>query len=277
MRLSITLAVVAVISAALLTGVHNVTEPVIEQREASEYVEALERFFPEFDQFQTEKINGDTFDLVYDQAGDKIGVMATVKTQGYEGTITYNLAVDNEAEIIGIRIISHSETPGIGDVITTANFQDQFIGKDFEDPIEDGEDVDSVSGATLSTGAMISSIRRTVTTIGENFLGMERAAFGFEDLADGLYRGTVDGTYGPLTVEVEFREGRIRAIDIIEQNETEDYFFDAYPSIPRKIIDKQQLEVDVQTGATLSAERIISAVKNALEGSPVEESGGGDN
>ncbi len=276
-RLSITLAVVAVISAALLTGVHNVTDPVIREREAREYVEALERFFPEVDHFETEIINGDTFDLVYDQAGDKLGVMATVKTQGYEGTITYNLAVDSEAEIIGIRIISHSETPGIGDVITTDNFQDQFIGKDFEDPLEDGEDVDSVSGATLSTGAMISSIRRTVTTIGENFLGMERRAFGLEDLAEGLYRGSVEGTYGELIVEVEFRDGRIQVIEVVEQNETEAYFFEAYPEVPRRIIEEQQLEVDVETGATLSAERIISAVKDALEGAPVDESGGGDN
>jgi len=277
LRLSITLALVAIASAALLTGVHNVTEPVIQEREERDYLEALERFFPEIDQFETEKINGDTYDLVYDQAGEKLGVMATVKTQGYDGTITYNLAINTDAEIIGILVVSHTETPGIGDIITTDNFQEQFIGKSFEDPIEPGEDVDIVSGATLSTGAMISSIRRTLNTVGENFLDMERQAFEFEDLDDGFYRGTVDGTYGPLTVEVEFREGRIQAIEIIEHNETEAYFVDAYPEIPQRIIEEQKLEVDVETGATLSAERIVSAVKNALEGAPEGENGGGDN
>lgn len=277
LRLSITLALVAVISAALLTGVHNVTEPVIRDREEREYLEALERFFPEIDQFETEKMDGNTFDLVYDQAGEKLGVMATVKAQGYDGTITYNLAVNYDADIIGVLVVSHSETPGIGDVITTDQFQEQFIGKSFADPIEAGEDVDIVSGATLSTGAMVSSIRRTLNTVGENFLDMERRAFEFEDLDDGFYRGTVDGTYGPLTVEVEFREGRIQAIEVIEQNETEAYFVDSYPLIPERIIEEQRLEVDVQTGATLSAERIVSAVKSALEGDPEDENGGGDN
>jgi len=275
MRLSITLAVVAIVSAALLTGVHNVTEPVIREREQQEYLEALERFFPALDDFETEEINGDQFDLVYDQDGEKLGVMAAVQTQGYEGTITYNLAVDAEAEIIGILVVSHSETPGIGDVITTDNFQEQFIGKSFEDPLEAGEDVDTVSGATISTEAMIGSIRRTVTTIGENFLGKERQAFGLEDLTDGVYRGSVEGTYGDLVVEVEFRDGRIQAIEVIEQNETEAYFMEVYPEIPEKIIEEQELAVDVQSGATLSAERIVAAVRNALEGAPEGE--GGDN
>lgn len=277
LRLSVTLAAVAIISAALLTGMHNITEPVIREKEQREYLEALERFFPDINEYEAREIEGDQFDLVYDQDGEKLGIMATVKTQGYEGTITYNLAVDTDTEIIGIRVISHSETPGIGDVITTDDFQEQFIGKSFEDPIQEGEDVDAVSGATMSTGSMINSIRRTVITIGENILDMERKAFALEGLADGVYRGSVEGTYGPLTVEVELSDGRIQNIEVIEHNETEAYFVDAYPEIPEKIIEEQSLEVDVQTGATLSAERIITAVINALEDAPESGSGGGDN
>lgn len=276
-RLSITLAVVAIASAALLTGMHNLTDPVIQERQQQEYLEALESFFPEIDDYETEEIGDHRFDLIFNQDGVKLGVMATAKTQGYEDIITYNLAVDDNAEIIGIRIISHSETPGIGDVITTDNFQEQFVGKGFDDPIEAGEDVDTVSGATLSTGAMVSSISRTVTTIGENFLEMQRKAFDFEDLEDGIYRGSAEGTYGEMVVEVDFRDGRIESIEVIEQNETEAYFVDAYPEIPQRIIEEQKLEVDVETGATLSAERIVAAVKNALEGAPEGEGEGGDN
>ncbi len=277
LRLSVTLVAVAIISAALLTGMHNITEPVIREKEQREYLEALEKFFPGISEYETREIEGDQFDLVYDQDGEKLGIMATVKTQGYEGTITYNLAVDTDTEIIGIRVISHSETPGIGDVITTDDFQEQFIGKSFEDTIQEGEDVDAVSGATMSTGSMISSIRRTVITIGENILDMERKAFALEGLADGVYRGSVEGTYGPLTVEVELSDGRFQNIEVIEHNETEAYFVDAYPEIPEKIIEEQSLEVDVQTSATLSAERIITAVINALEEAPESGSGGGDN
>jgi len=275
-RLSSVLVLVAMLSAALLTGLHNLTEPVIREREEREYIEALEKFFPDLDNFESETVDGESFDLVYDQEGELLGIMATVSTQGYDGTIRYNLAVDDEGIIKGIIVTSHSETPGIGDVITTSDFQEQFIGKGYDDQIQDGEDVDAVSGATESTAAMIGSIRRTVVNIGEHFLGKEVASSDIPSVEDGVYHGSAEGTRGTLTVEVEISEGRLERIEVIEQNETDAYFVESYPLIPEKIVEEQSLNVDTQTGATLSAERIIFAVENALKSTPVEEGSGGD-
>jgi len=275
-RLSMVLALIAVMSAALLTGIHNITEPVIKEREQREYIEALEQFFPELADYESEEIDGDTYDLVYDQDANLMGIMATVTTYGYEGEISYNLAVDDEGEIKGIIVTGHSETPGIGDVITTDEFQEQFIGKGYEDPIQAGEDVDTVSGATESTGSVISSVRRTVITIGENFLDKEGAGLNLPSVDDGVYLGSVEGTRGILTAEVEVLNGIINRIEIVEQHETDAYFVESYPLIPERIIEEQSLNVDTQTGATLSAERIIFAVENALNGAPLEEGSGGD-
>jgi len=276
LRLALTLTAVAVLSASLLTGVNIVTEPIIIERQEKDYHQSLERFFPDVDHFETEEIDGDQYDIVYDQDGEMLGIMATVETAGYEAGLIYNLAVNDQGEIKGLVIVSHAETPGIGDVITTDEFQEQFTGKGFDDPIEDGEDVDSVSGATLSTGTMIVSVRRTVTTIGENFLDKQIRAFDPTEVADGIYQGSVEGTHGILTVEVEIADGVIERVDVIEQNETEAYFVDSYPKIPERIVEEQRLEVDTQTGATLSAERIVSAVEKALEEAPTVENGGDD-
>ena len=49
-------------------------------------------------------------------------------------------------------------------------FQDRIIGLNVADPITAGVDVDTVTGATVSSGGMIDSIRRAMTIIGENFL-----------------------------------------------------------------------------------------------------------
>jgi Na+-translocating ferredoxin:NAD+ oxidoreductase RnfG subunit len=64
----------------------------------------------------------------------------------------------------------HGETAGIGDVIAKDTFQERVIGLNYADPIEAGVDVDTVTGATVSTSGMISSIRRVMNIIGENFL-----------------------------------------------------------------------------------------------------------
>jgi len=55
-------------------------------------------------------------------------------------------------------------------VITKPEFQDRIIGLNVADPISAGVDVDTVTGATISTSGMIESIRRVMNIIGENFL-----------------------------------------------------------------------------------------------------------
>ncbi|MFO7951977.1 MAG: FMN-binding protein [Bacillota bacterium] len=277
LRLSLTLALITVLSATLLTGMHGVTEPIIDERRERDLYETMEEFFPGIEDFEEKERNGNKFNVIYDQAGEKLGVCATIETSGYEEGLIYNLAVDDEGEIVGINIVTHSETPGIGDVITTDQFQEQFIGKGFEDSLAAGEDVDTVSGATLSSNGMISSIRRSITTIGEEFLDLEKETIELAEIPDGVYEGSVEGQEGTLTVEVEIADGRIERVDVIEQHETEEYYDKSYPEIPNRIVENQSLEVDTQTGATLTAERIISAVEKALLETGEENDNGGDN
>jgi RnfABCDGE-type electron transport complex G subunit len=264
LRLSLTLGFVGVISAALLTGVNNVTAPIIAERQEAEYMQALELFFPEVAGFESEDIDGNHYDVILNENDNMIGVMATVQQQGYDGTITYNLALDEDGVIVGVRVVSHSETPGIGDVITTDDFQNQFIGKSFEDPLTAGDDVDIVSGATISTSAMVNSIRNISGVVAENFLGFEAVTIDITEVPDGKYQGSAPGLNGPIVVEVEVSGGAITAIEVIEQNETPTYYVESYPLIPDQIIAEQSLDIDTKTGATVSAEGIVNAVENAL-------------
>ena len=273
-RLSLTLAVVGIISASMLTSIHGVTAPIIAERQEAEYRQALDLYFPDFDRFETEQLDDDYFDLIYDSSGKLIGIMSTIQQQGYDGYITYNLAVDSEGTILGLLIVSHTETPGLGDVITTAVYQEQFVGKSFKDPITAGEDVDTVSGASVSTSAMINSIRRVIGVIAENYLGQKSETIDITQVPNGTYQGSAPGWGGPLTVQVKVADGLIISIEILEHSETPTYFIESYPLIPDQIIAEQRLDVDTKTGATMSAEGIIDAVHAALSGKMEDQSGG---
>ncbi len=275
LRLSITLTVVAIISASLLTYIHGVTAPIIAERQEAEYRQALELFFPDFESFETEKLDDDYFDLIYDRSGNLIGIMSTIQQQGYDGYITYNLALDGTGKILGLLIISHSETPGIGDIIATDSFKEQFIGKSFTDPITAGEDVDVISGATVSTAALINSVRRVVGVIAENFFGQEAEVIDITAVPDGTYQGSAPGLAGPITVAVEVAGGMLISIEILEHSETPTYFIEAYPLIPETIIAEQHFDIDTKTGATESAIGIVNAVRAALSGA-LEDKGGGE-
>ncbi|MBM4236676.1 MAG: FMN-binding protein [Firmicutes bacterium] len=275
LKLSITLTIVGLVSAALLTGVNNITAPIIADRQEAEYREALELYFPEVVSFENQRLEDDYFDLIFDSSDRLIGVMATIEQQGYDGTITYNLALDGEGKVVGMLIISHTETPGIGDVITTADFQEQFIGKSLKDPLLPGEDVDIVTGATISTSAMITSIRRVVSVVAESFLGHETGAVDITAVPDGIYQGSAPGLSGPILVEVEVSGGVVTRIDVLDHDETPTYFIESYPLIPELIIAEQSFDVDTKTGATLSAKGIVEAVQAALAAA-LEANGGGE-
>ena len=265
LRLALTLAVVGIVSGALLTAVHNWTAPIIAAREAEDYMKALREFFPALSDVKTEEAEGEKYDLIYDASGNLIGVVATAQQQGYGGLITFNLAVDSAGKIIGMRVISHAETPGIGDVVTTPDFQGQFIGKTFEDPIEIGTDVHTVSGATVSTSAMIGAVRRTLETIAYSYLSFEEEVIDITAVPDGTYRGTGRGAFDNITVEVTVEGGIITEIKVVAQSETPTYFAESYPLIPERIMAEQSLDIDTKTGATMSAEGIDAAVRDALQ------------
>ncbi len=86
------------------------------------------------------------------------------------------------------------------------------------------------------------------------------------DLPDGIYEGTGTGFAGKITVAVEIKDKKIVAITILNVEADDAAFFNRAKGVIDRIIQSQNLDVDVVSGATYSSRGIISAVKNALTG-----------
>ncbi len=270
LRLALTLAAVSIISAGLLALVNSWTEPLIAERQLQDYLESVRVFFPDVADFEEQELDGNLFDLVYDGSGNLIGVIGkNLEYSGYGGPVVYNLAVDQSAAIVGYSIVSHSETPGLGDIIVKPEFHDQFVGK----TLDELDTVHAVSGATVSTSAIIGAIRGTTESIAKAFLDYEEEVIDIALVPDGTYRGEGLGLK-PMVVEVTVEGGRIVSIEVVEQDETPTYFVLSYPLIADQIIETQSLDVDTATGATFSAGGIVSGVKDAL--TKALEQGGGE-
>lgn len=84
-------------------------------------------------------------------------------------------------------------------------------------------------------------------------------------LKDGVYTGTGTGYGGELTVTVTVSGGRITAIEIGENKETEIYLNSAKAVIDQIIANQGTDGVDAVSGATYSSYGIINAVKDALK------------
>lgn len=84
-------------------------------------------------------------------------------------------------------------------------------------------------------------------------------------LEDGTYTGTGEGFGGDVVVEVTVAEGKISAVEVVENSETPDFASEALETVPASIVEKNSADVDGHSGATMTSNAIKEAVKNALE------------
>ncbi len=82
---------------------------------------------------------------------------------------------------------------------------------------------------------------------------------------DGTYEGVGQGHHGDIKANVTVSEGKISAVEIVEQSETEAIYETAEQPVINSIIKENSYNVDAVTGATKSSNGIMEAVKNALE------------
>lgn len=104
--------------------------------------------------------------------GDAVAaVLSSMAPDGYSGQIRLLVAITSDGELLGVRVASHSETPGIGDAIEArkSGWIGNFAGRSLSDPAEnrwrlrkDGGDFDAISGATISSRAVVAATRRAV-------------------------------------------------------------------------------------------------------------------
>ena len=93
---------------------------------------------------------------------------------------------------------------------------------------------------------------------------IDLSQFAGVQLKDGVYEGSAYGYKSLIKVSVTVNNSNVEDIQILEQNETVQYFNRA-TSITDDIINNQSLNVDAVSGATYSSKGIINAVKNALQ------------
>ncbi len=84
------------------------------------------------------------------------------------------------------------------------------------------------------------------------------------NLKDGKFYGKGIGYGGEIHVSVEIKGGRITAIDFVGHNETPVISDPAFDNIPKKIIEKNCIEVPNVSGCSMSSRGIREAVKNAI-------------
>jgi electron transport complex protein RnfG len=171
-RLGLTLALFAAAACVVLALVYQGTKDIIERREAEELEAALKTLFPGADQFSD--ISGRlqspdpavSFEEIYEvrRGQDLIGAALQVSRGSYGGPLTALVGVNAGGTIAGVRILEHSDTPGLGANAASPSFTGQFIGKLVGDPfkagaLREGADVEAVTASTITSTAVADAVK----------------------------------------------------------------------------------------------------------------------
>jgi len=98
-------------------------------------------------------------------------VFNPVAPDGYSGNINLLVGVYHDGRVAGVRVVRHSETPGLGDAIESrkSDWILGFNGKSLDNPLSelwkvqrDGGEFDQITGATITPRAVVKAVKNTL-------------------------------------------------------------------------------------------------------------------
>lgn len=181
-RTALLLVLIGLAAAAILAGLDEVTRERIKDEQQAHALAAVSAMLSG-ERYDNELI-GDTTTMtisglpesatVYRARLDgepAAAVIDMTTPQGYSGDIRLLVAVDTEGTVIGVRVLEHRETPGLGDKIERrrSDWIEQFTGRSLSDPEPDAwapdrrdGAFDTLTSATITSTAVIDAVKRAL-------------------------------------------------------------------------------------------------------------------
>ncbi len=166
---------VALLTSAALAFAALLTGPEIKAAEEADLKQSLTQVLPgSYDNDllkDTVSLHGEAGEVLVYRArrtGKVEAVVYRVTGYGYSGAIVCMMGVSREGKVLGVRVIKHAETPGLGDKIEPAkakwifDFDGKWLG---EPPVDkwavkkDGGVFDQFAGATITPRAVVKAVK----------------------------------------------------------------------------------------------------------------------
>ena len=170
LRLALTLLAITAVVAVALAGVNMVTAPAIAELNAKNTQAAIEAVLPGGGE---EVADFPAVDLVSKVYASETGYAVQVTPGGFDNTITMMVGIDKAGNVLGIDVISHTETAGLGAVADAGTpagiaFREQFIGASGSVAVtKDGGAMDAITGATITSRAICVGVNAALECVAQ--------------------------------------------------------------------------------------------------------------
>jgi Na+-translocating ferredoxin:NAD+ oxidoreductase RnfG subunit len=158
------LAVVILVSCALMMGAEKINRAVMESKQDPETVALLQQLFPDA-VFYNYSVDTEIY-TIYNSSRHKLGYAVYGAEYGYRSKITVLAGLKDSETIKNIIVISQLEDISYWNRIMKSNFLDQFIDLNVEECYTSYSwlpgGVDAVSGSTYSSRGVINAVRDAI-------------------------------------------------------------------------------------------------------------------
>jgi electron transport complex protein RnfG len=189
LKLGFVLAIFATAACVMLAFVYTGTSAIIEQRQVADLQAAQKEIFPDADTFEpiTDIESPDasvTIQNAYKaiRGGEPVGVVLRLSRASYGGPIIILTGVSVDGIITGVKIMEHSDTPGLGanaaspsyfvDRDNKITFYGQFAGKSVHEPFEVKGDVAAITASTITSRAVALAVKAASIAVTSWFDGV---------------------------------------------------------------------------------------------------------
>lgn len=172
----IVLGTITLVASAAVGGIYLLTKEPIQTAQAKKVNDAIAQVTPPFDnepvtEAIAKEVDGETVRIYPAKKGiETVGyAIETFSKNGFGGVMSLMVGFLPDGTIQDISVISHSETPGLGDKIQKSKsdfIETRFVGKNPSDPnfklavTKDGGSVDAITASTISSRAFTDAVAR---------------------------------------------------------------------------------------------------------------------
>ena len=171
-NMTLCLFAICLVCSGLLAGVYALTKEPIDIAAKAKNEAAIKEVLPatavSIEEERTVEMGGETYtyNLAYDEVGNTVGCAINVSTLGFGGPIVIKVGFDVNGIIWNTKVLSQSETPGLGAKCVEPAFADQFREFNVQEKNlgvkKDGGDIDAITASTITSRAYINGIKTAV-------------------------------------------------------------------------------------------------------------------
>lgn len=163
---------ICAITAFVLAAVYSLTSDKIAQNEIEAKNNSIAEIFEKGIVTESVTHNGDENVVsVYKVTKDSVfkGYAVHVRPMGFKDVIEMMVGVNPDGSCKNVKVISLSETPGLGTKVAEEEFINQFVGKN--GAFEVKKNIDAVAGATVSSKAATKGINSALDAVNKILTG----------------------------------------------------------------------------------------------------------